>query len=427
MLVVAIALPCLVALVAVAIDRLFILSPLFHFALFFGLFISPQLVESSNGPFEAVTLLGAVAFTGAYTLARRSPLAGDDPVTRPDRATNETFVLRISHTMIVLAWLAAIVATFVGTSITQGIDVEKFLACPICETSRTGKENVAAPMLVQFAVFGVMDYLSWTYLRQNPSYRRASLLGLLRTIAYLGSFGTGRVLVLVNFFLPPVLAFAMKDERVTRTRQLALLGLGTLAIIPALFAMNELRHGYSEVEFAARAALVSFVTDLSPGANLKALISHVDTYGFDHGFFLLSPAIALIPRALFPSKPITSLQFYYTQRLFYEDPLEDQTTYTFTMFDSYTAFGLVSLVLVSAFYGLLFARIHRTAVRSAKPWATVFCLEMCLLCVNIFRTNLFDAAAILILRLVLLYAAFSIIPRIARAAAERRVRQPVSP
>lgn len=383
---------------AFAIDRSFLLSPLFHFALFFLLFIVGYAGEARSAYFVPLVMLGAVAFACGYALMR---------VTAPKVPWVQAVPMDLAHRSLTLTrlgglYLVGAAIQFQGQLTLSGISLEAFLECPICETSLTGKKNVAATAAFYTVVLSWIDVKAYQLLKQDPRWSVALMLGVFRMVFYAASLGTGRVALLIHLALPVLLLALIRRDLMSRMRQCVLLAGGGLMLLPALYGLNILRHGQLEGTFDFLEIVTSFKSDLNPGENLDHLFRYIDNQGFDFGFFLVSPLIALIPRDLFVDKPITSLQFFYTERIFNTDPILDVTTYTFTLFDSYSAFGVVSLVLVTIAYGMFFAKIYQ-GLSSRHDATVIFCAELCLGAINIYRTNLFDAIVFLILRYLCLW------------------------
>jgi hypothetical protein len=381
-----------------AVDRQFLLSPLFHYGIFFLLFIVPVSASATSEFFPLLVFIGAIAFAIGYLCTRSTQLDSARPpfVEAPPAGERS------------LAFVAAIyvigsVAQFAGQLTISGTSLESFFACPICETSLIGKKNVAVSSVFFLVMSSLLDIQAFRRLQARPNYYAAVIVGVLRVLFYVSALGTGRVMILLNLLLPILFVALLKGDLRNRLTQVSAVGLGAILLLPALFALNQLRHGQIEETITLVDSVTSFKSDLNPGANLDQLIRFVDQNGFDYGFFLVSPVLTVVPRDIFPEKPITSLQFYYTQEIFRIDPLFDITTYTFTMFDSYSAFGVASLAIVSLLYGVFFAGIYGL-LRSNRLSTKLFAAEFCFLSMNVFRTNLFDGLIFIIVRYIALRA-----------------------
>lgn len=345
--------------------------------------------DAKAASFHLVVLMGSASFVAAYLIGKTGSKA---------RLHRAKATLGSARLITLLCYFGvASVLQLIGQLYLSGISSEAFLACPICETSLTGKKNVALSATFFIAVQSFLDVRVAVHLAKSKSYGAAIALGAARALFYISSLGTGRVMLLISFSLPLVLVALHRGDLEKRLVQLLAGGVLALAALPFFYVMNELRHGGLSDAISLIDSISSLQSDLNPGANLDLFISHIDEKGYDYGFFLISPLIAFIPRFIYPDKPITSLQFFYTQEIFGIDPISDITTYTFTIFDAYSAFGGASVVLVCFLYGLLFGWAYRR-VSSGRVSTSIFCIELCLLSVNIFRTNLFDGLVFLVMR-----------------------------
>lgn len=175
-----------------------------------------------------------------------------------------------------------------------------------------------------------------------------------------------------------------------------------IIILPCMIILNHMRHGHlSDINFSIQAflqyALDSLRGDTVPGRNIDSLVRYLGTHDYyNHGKYFLYQVMALIPRFIWKTKPITSFCFQATIDVFNMDPIIGGTTHTFTIFDTYSISGFLSLWICQFFLGYFSRKIYEN-LYMGNVFIWLFSLGFITNYINMLRGSWMDLIAFYIL------------------------------
>lgn len=269
------------------------------------------------------------------------------------------------------------------------------LTAALLQSSIAQKENVAGG----FVVNSVLYLLLWRNLvglcMQGRLYRALLVLLLFQLL----SLQTGRFLLISQLGLLIVVHHQIHG-RSFNGAWLGTIALSIAALFPVLHAVRSGDIAQDVDVYSYEYVSSIMAADASPGRNFLDLTDHVDKVGYNLGEYVALAPLQVIPRALWQDKPTTSMQAFYSAAVYGLDHL-DGVTFTFTIFDSYSYLGMVSVALVSLAWGAGFMALFNAFLRSTRPFVKI---QLALLIVNAFnfyRGNVLDFAAPIVISLVL--------------------------
>ncbi len=181
---------------------------------------------------------------------------------------------------------------------------------------------------------------------------------------------------------------------------------------PVLNMLNRLRNG--DIEWLTNFHISdlwdlgerTLSADANPGQNFDILVKYLsNTHDYHWGFFFISQFFFLIPRFLWPGKPITSFEFEYTIRVMHEHPIQDGTTYTFTAFDAYAGFGIPSLIIIMLLFGIITRYFYEMFYkRDVNCLIIIYGTTIILYYINLLRASVVDLSAYYFLDFALILA-----------------------
>jgi hypothetical protein len=378
-----------------------LLDPRLAFAAFLLVFFLPALSILSP-PHALAVACGAVAvFFGAFGQGPQRQVAW--PECRPSLA--------------LLGLIFAVKGYLLAELLEFDFSLGSIVAALI-EAGIAQKENVAGGVLVN----GIVHLLLWYNLIGLCQKRRAWLAFTLLVAYQLLSLQTGRFLFVSQLGLLYIVYRDISGRRIN-AGLLALAVAVTAALFPLLHALRSGDIDNPSVDvYGAEYIAGIMASDASPGRNFSDLADYVDAAGYNWGRYLALAPVQFIPRALWDDKPTTSLQADYSRDIFGLD-YKDGVTFTFTIFDSYSFFGVASLALVSFMWARLFMFVYRAWLLQPRPYMKI---EFGLLLANSFnfyRGNVLDFLAPVLLALVLAYG----LDRLPRLGLLRTPRQRLIP
>ena len=176
--------------------------------------------------------------------------------------------------------------------------------------------------------------------------------------------------------------------------------------------MNNIRNGYSwnnEFSDGALAAIVSQMAgDAEPARNFNVLIERLDE--FNYGYYLLMQIVSVIPRAVWPSKPYTSMLVNYTDTYFNIDAIRDGKTLTFTFMNYYTIGGVVTLIIGMYLTGRVLKFIYNKIYAGSIKYFVLFVPIMVNL-INYYRGSLLDGLLLTAVQVVSYYLTYRLLFR----------------
>lgn len=354
-----------------------LLNPRLAFAAFLLVFFGPIAAQMPREYLLAVGCGALYFFAGAYALRTVRP------------APWPTF--RVNGTL--LAAILAYKLYSFGAALQFQLSIETLVEA-LLASSIAQKQNVAGSVLVDSVLYLlVLQSLLGLCQRHRPA-----LAVLLLLVYQLLGLQTGRFLLVSQIGLLLLIHLDMQGRRVNVVF--------VSVLLVAIAASFPLLHAVRSGDIASGADIYSadyisdiMLSDASPGRNFVELATHVDAVGYNFGRYLAYLPLQAIPRAVWPGKPATSLQSDYTEAIYGFDP-RDGVTYTFTIFDSYSVLGLLSISVLSLLWGLAFMGLYRAFLRCRTPHLRI---QLALLLVNAFnfyRGNVLDFAAPIVLSIV---------------------------
>jgi oligosaccharide repeat unit polymerase len=357
-----------------------LLSPKLAFAAFLVVFFVPALPILSAGHVLAIACGAAYFFLGAWTKRPASRVPW--PPCRPNVALLVLIFAVKSYLLAELLEFDFSLANIVSALIVAGA---------------AQKENVAGGILVN----SVINLVFWHSLIGLCQRKRPWLALLLLVAFQVLSLQTGRFLFVSQVGLLAIVYHDIQHKTINGAA-LAIVVALTAALFPLLHAV---RSGDidSDVDVYSLDYIAEIMaSDASPGRNFSELATYVDAAGYNYGKYLALAPLQFIPRSLWEDKPTTSLQADYSRDLFGLD-YKDGVTFTFTIFDSYSFLGVVSLALVSFLWGKLFMYTYHAQLREKRPYMKIQLALLLVNSFNFFRGNVLDFLAPVLLSLTLAY------------------------
>lgn len=217
-----------------------------------------------------------------------------------------------------------------------------------------------------FTLFTMLFYFFiYSFLEKKQRISALVLTSILIILFNIVTVGSGRWDIIAGVFLTPLLLYQLFIIKKPSFNPKVLV---IFLLIPfLLIVFNEFRHrGLESISTITNSELIetslsSLQGDTNPSRNLDMLYRYIDERGdYHYGWYFVSQFVSLVPRIVWEGKPITSLPFAYTKKIYDIDPVEDITTYTFTIFDSYAWFGWGTLFFVSFLTGIFSNAVYRS-------------------------------------------------------------------
>lgn len=219
------------------------------------------------------------------------------------------------------------------------------------------KSNIFGP----FYIFDVISNplliycLLKEYFKGNISLYLGALIILIYNILCLQ---TGRFQILSYFIIYYGLIKLIKKDNIPVNLILVLITI-VIFSFPILQSIRSGEFFSTDLQILSVDYFLSvFMADTSPGLNFLDLVDYVDINGFNLFYYVLLVPLQFIPRIFWGDKPTTSLQADYSNLIYGIDHL-DGVSYTFTFFDSYSYFGLISLFIFTLIYSYLFLGLYK--------------------------------------------------------------------
>jgi hypothetical protein len=354
-----------------------VLDPRLAFVAFVLVFFGPWFALMNTGE-VVVVLCGALYFlVGSALPARRRQMPW--PACRP----------RYGLVLAILGYKAFTLASGLNFDFSLEAIVALLIQAGIAQ-----KENVAASIVVN----ALVSLLLWSCLIGMCQRGRLPLAIFVLLAYQLLSLQTGRFLLVSQIGLLVIIHYQIHHKSFNGVVLAGLLA--TLALsFPFLHAVRsgDITDANTDI-YSIDYVRDMMASDASPGLNLLDLVRHVDAHGVDHGRFVLLTPAQFVPRALWAEKPTTSQQAHYTYRIYGLDHL-DGVSYTFTIFDAYAWFGLVSLAVACLLWGVLFTKLYRGFLASESLYIRIQLGLLVANAFNFYRGSVLDFAAPVMLSL----------------------------
>ncbi len=375
--------------------KVIFVTPIFAFLVFNLLFIFPNYFSYGfDSLYFYVTYLGMLSFLFIYSVFSYK----ESTFQIPYIGWRKGLVFYIS----VLSFLIVLTFCFwVYSYSIMGISVSELLLNPIKYTGVKGKSNIFVDFTVNSIIANLINYYLLCLLFRNgvPSKKDLILVLTFKILALFATFTTGRFIYIAHTAVFALLYILAQNRNYNALKQLVMMVVVFVFAPIILYILNIARHGYWDVfsDFSVLDAYVALTADLNPGRKLNDLINYVQGHGYNFGVYILFIVLNIIPRAIWPDKPVISSQFDYTQKIYGIDPIVDITTYTFTIYDVYAVFGFPSLIMFLCFFGFIFAKFYSWIFRSTVLYYKYFFLMYCLNSINAFRANMIDSLFLTVL------------------------------
>lgn len=246
-----------------------------------------------------------------------------------------------------------------------------------------------------------MNYINiYRYLKGK---KKIALVGVIigQLIISLSLFRTSRFAYIINLILLPLLLKMIFIDRKPKFSMKIIFY--AILILPLMIILNNIRHGdFSNIDLGF-SSLLGYIQDTlkgdtKPGRFLDDLIRFVDNnYYYNYGKYILYQVVAIVPRAIWPDKPITSFCYEYTILVFNRDPIINKETFTFTIFDSYSVFGYPSLIALQFIFGAFSRWMYYSVYNAKSVFVLLFSLPFILNYINTLRGSFLDQISFFIL------------------------------
>lgn len=266
-------------------------------------------------------------------------------------------------------------------------------------------------MLLSFGVYAI--YLT-NVQRLILSYKKRKIfivVVIAQIFFTISTFATSRFIYITNvIFIPLILYFIYVIKKPIFKIRYIFIG---WLILPLMIILNEIRHGnFNNLEFSLESILKytsdSLKGDTKPSKLLNQYIEYFDkTANYNLGKFLLYQLIALVPRAIWINKPITSSLIFYTQEIFNINAFQKET-YTFTIFDTYSILSYLSLIIFSYFLGYFSKKQYNNLYISKNIYLIIFSIMYISNFINTLRGSFVEQIPFFILYFVILLMTYRI-------------------
>lgn len=238
---------------------------------------------------------------------------------------------------------------------------------------------------------------------ENKKKINIIVIFIMQLIFSISTLSGSRFTHVVNVIFIPWMLFSIfyKGKPIFKFKHIIL----GVAILPLMFALNQLRHGYKVGEIDTQTIIRSVVSDTNPGRNFNEMVKYLHrTNNYDFGRFFFLQFISIIPRKLWISKPITSLNFYYTQEIMGIDPVVDGTTMTFTLFDSYAILSYPMLLIFQYLIGAIMRLFYKELYAEKKNfYLMLFTFPLILNFINSLRASIIDQISFFMLFVIIIW------------------------
>lgn len=249
----------------------------------------------------------------------------------------------------------------------------------------------------------VMNYINMiSYLKSKNRKYAVIIIG--QIIFCIGLLSTSRFNYIINaVFIPLILKQVYIDKKPSFKKYYLII---LVSILPIMIILNFIRHGQFELisfDFYSllQNTMDSLRGDTNPGQKLDALIRYLNqTNNYNYGKYFIYQVISVVPRKIWKSKPITSFCFQYTVDVFKKDPIIGGTTYTFTIFDTYSVGGILACCLLTMLFGMI-SRFLYENMYNGSLFVQIFSFVVITNYINVLRGSWMDMISIYILYIVI--------------------------
>lgn len=248
----------------------------------------------------------------------------------------------------------------------------------------------------------VLNYINMiAYLKNEKKKFFVIILG--QILFSVGILSTSRFTYIVNVVLVPLMIKQVYVDKKPSFKMYYLVIL--LLILPAMIILNYIRHGqYELISFSISSLIQNMADSLSgdtnPGQKFDALVRYLEQTGnYNYGKYFIYQVISVVPRKIWGSKPVTSFCYQYTMDVFGMDPISGGTTYTFTIFDTYSVGGMIPCCICQVIFGKVSSFLYRNVYRGSV-FVQIFAIVVITNYINILRGSWMDVISIYFLYIV---------------------------
>ncbi len=384
-----------------------LLDPVIGFIIFFAVFILNQTVLTGfqySFYSGAVILIGTISFLiGRYTKINITKKKG--PLLRQKQITTS----KIIYSTIIFSALNFIILLVKIKS--YGLGLSEYLIQMFAFHAKYGKMGGYIWLGLSLPVKYLFFKNLLLYNDYDPKTRKVLLSIPLLLIFSLSGLSASRWSLISSIILFPLLIYQITYLKKGLFKAY-FIPIG-LFILPLMIFLNIARQdgfenaqAYIKKNNVKSLALESLSGDTNPGRNLEDLTDYLSkTSDYHYGKYLASQFLFFIPRKIWQEKPITSFNFAYTLKVKKEDPIIDQTTYTFTVFDFVSISGISSLIIFMFLFGRFSARLYQilyTNTEEINPYMKVFSMLFILNYLNFLRGSVLDSIAFILFEIIII-------------------------
>lgn len=198
--------------------------------------------------------------------------------------------------------------------------------------------------------------------------------------------------IIVILTVPIILRHYYEQKRI-RMRHLVL---GIPVLLVLLTGLNYFRnYGRHMFDMLSLETLLGSVVQtilaaLDPFQTSVEIIQSVpEKLGFQYGLYYVYTLLAPIPRALWPSKPVVSIEWLITETIYGQNPLEGPTVTPTLIGDLYLNFHVVGIVVGMFVWGLFWQAMYSYLLSNKKNIGVVLMYALLLLSgINVVRGSL---------------------------------------
>ena len=294
---------------------------------------------------------------------------------------------KLSYSFTLMALIIGAKLFLLASNLSFDFSIENIIT-NLANESASQKQDIAGGVVIN-TIITLVFWLNLIGLSQKGRLTLAIVWFILFQIA---SQQTGRFLIVSQLLLLIVIHYDINSKRFNGVVVMAAL----LSMVVAFPLLHAIRSGDINKE-DLNVYSINYISeiinaDAAPGQYFFDLADYADQFGYNYGYFAAIIPLQLIPRFIWEGKPTTSLQAVYTQKIYNIDHL-DGVTFTFTIFDSYSYFGIVSIAIVSAFWGLVFMNLFNFQLHTAHPFLRIQLGLLLINMFNFFRGNVSDFIA----------------------------------
>lgn len=373
--------------------KLDILDPFFNFVIFILIFFVLNMLNGYEFlPYTGILLLiSLIAFFLGYIT--QTSVHKEKPI---NIVKSSNYILKFAS-LIIIKFSLLRLKLYVA-----GYTIKTYLANMLYFHSHHGKLGGYVWNVLEQPLQAAFFILCYQYINERRNAKSVlfiALVSLAMQVAGLSQSRWGYVQAL--FILPMVYWMVLLRKRP---------GLNPLVIlfapvVGALMAiLNNIRNGYNWNNDFSDGTFIAIISQLAgdaePARNFDVLLSRLSD--FNYGYYLVMQFVSIIPRAVWLSKPYTSMLVNYTSQYFNIDAINDGKTLTFTFLDYYTVGGVVSLIIGMFITGRLLNFIYKKIYSGSVKYFILF-VPILINLINYYRGSFMDGLLLTAVQIISYY------------------------